>query len=242
MANVRGFGKVVRPGTPEFDALVEGVIHQESRGNPNAYNAVSGASGLMQVMPDTARSPGFGVRPLDWSRRFDAKESKRFGTQYLGAMLARYDGNVDKALAAYNWGPGNADKWNGDVSRLPAETRDYITKIRGRGGNVDNGAAAGTAYRDPSSAAATAAIRTESNADAPPPSDYDMQAVQAPSTAARPERPNGFALLAQLRAQTGQGYFGISSSTPLSSMAGRAQATPTSVTPASGAARASIVS
>lgn len=107
---------------------------------------------------------------------------------------------------------------------------------------MDNGAAAGTAYRDPSAAAATAAIRTESNADAPPPSDYDLQAVQAPSTAAQPERPNGFALLAQLRAQTGQGYFGISASTPLSSMAGRAQATPTSVTPASGAARASIVS
>ena len=80
------------------------------------------------------------------------------------------------------------------------------------------------------------------NADAPPPSDYDLQAVQAPSTTARPERPNGFALLAQLRAQTGQGYFGISASTPLSSMAGRVQATPVSVTPASGAARASIVS
>ena len=239
MANVRGFGKVVRPGTPEFDALVEGVIHQESRGNPNAYNAVSGASGLMQVMPDTARSPGFGVRPLDWSRRFDAKESKRFGTQYLSAMLARYDGNVDKALAAYNWGPGNADKWGGDLSRLPAETRDYITKIRGRGGNVDNGGYSGQA-----TSAAAAAIRTESNADAPPPSDFDTQATQAPSTMAQPAeggRPNGFALLAQLRAQTGQGYFGVSSSTPLAALAGQPKPSTSGVMPASGAARASIV-
>ncbi|MGR3782660.1 MAG: lytic transglycosylase domain-containing protein, partial [Albimonas sp.] len=115
--------------------LVDAVIWQESRGNPNAVNPRTGASGLMQVMPDTARDPGFGVQPLDWSQRFDRNENKRFGTDYLGAMLSRYQGDVDAALAAYNWGPGNADRWVSQgkpMDALPAETRDYITKIKGR--------------------------------------------------------------------------------------------------------------
>lgn len=115
--------------------LVDAVIWQESRGNPNAVNPRTGASGLMQVMPDTARDPGFGVQPLDWSQRFDRNENKRFGTDYLGAMLSRYRGDVDAALAAYNWGPGNADRWVSQgkpMDALPAETRDYITKIKGR--------------------------------------------------------------------------------------------------------------
>lgn len=122
--------------------LVDAVIWQESRGNPRAVNPRTGASGLMQVMPDTARQPGFGVQPLAWESRFDPSANKRFGTQYLGAMLDRYSGDVDAALAAYNWGPGNADKWvsgGKDMSALPAETRDYITKIKGRLRMADSG-------------------------------------------------------------------------------------------------------
>lgn len=121
----------VRPGTPDFDRLVAAVIQQESAGNPNAFNRSSGASGLMQVMPGTARDPGFGVRPMNWNNRFNAGESERFGRDYLGAMLNRYDGQVDRALAAYNWGPGNADDWSGNRNNLPAETQDYLTSIMG---------------------------------------------------------------------------------------------------------------
>jgi len=130
-------GSNVRPGTPAFDQLVEAVIWQESRGNPRAVSG-AGAAGLMQVMPDTARAPGFGVRPLDGNRRFDAQENRRFGEEYLGAMLNRYDGNVERALAAYNWGAGNADRWNGNRANLPAETQGYLRNIlsgaRGPGG------------------------------------------------------------------------------------------------------------
>ena len=111
--------------------LVEAVIWQESRGNPNAVSPV-GARGLMQVMPDTARSPGFGVQPVDPESLFDPAVNRQFGEQYLGAMINRYQGDTRRALAAYNWGAGNADKWDGDLSRLPKETREYITNIEAK--------------------------------------------------------------------------------------------------------------
>lgn len=85
----------------------------------------------MQVMQNTARDPGFGVKPLAWEDRFDPKENVRFGVEYLQAMLDKFDGDQVRALAAYNWGPGNATKWSGDFNDLPAETRDYINRILG---------------------------------------------------------------------------------------------------------------
>ena len=124
-----------------FPDLVNRVIQQESGGNPNAVNASSGASGLMQVMPATAASPGFGVAPLPWDQRFDAEANRRFGTDYLNAMLNRYDGDQARALVAYNWGPGNADKWSGDMAALPDETRNYVASIMGME-NVPNHAGA----------------------------------------------------------------------------------------------------
>lgn len=111
--------------------LADRVIQQESAGNANAVNARTGASGLMQVMQATARDPGFGVKPLAWEDRFDPKENVRFGTEYLQAMLDRFDGDQTRALVAYNWGVGNADKWSGDLNDLPAETRNYVKKILG---------------------------------------------------------------------------------------------------------------
>lgn len=113
-----------------FNQLVEAVIHQESKGNPNAVSPV-GAAGLMQIMPDTAAQPGYGVRPMDWDNRFNAEENRRFGTDYLAALLGSYDGDQERALVAYNWGPGNANSWDGDIANLPAETRDYLAKVLG---------------------------------------------------------------------------------------------------------------
>lgn len=113
--------------------LVNAVIQQESRGNPNAISPV-GARGLMQIMPATAMKPGFGIQPIDPRTLSDPEVNRRFGTAYLGAMLNRYGGDVDAALAAYNAGPGRADryaKYGKDPRFLPAETRDYITKVKG---------------------------------------------------------------------------------------------------------------
>ena len=104
------------------------LINQESGWNPNAKSPVD-AYGLTQVMPATARDPGFGVAPMAPGWKEDPEEQMRFGSQYLGKMLDRYDGDVNKALAAYNWGAGNADDWDGDLASLPEETRGYISNI-----------------------------------------------------------------------------------------------------------------
>lgn len=118
-------------GVP-FPELIERVIQQESGGNPNAVSAV-GASGLMQVMPATAADPGYGVTPLNWDMRFDAKENRRFGTEYLGALLDAFGGDQERALVAYNWGAGNAQDWDGDRASLPKETQGYLAAILGQG-------------------------------------------------------------------------------------------------------------
>jgi|APLak6261660231_1056022.scaffolds.fasta_scaffold00088_8 hypothetical protein len=105
--------------------LLNALIQQESGGNNNAVSS-KGARGLAQVMPGTARDPGFGVRPL---RDGSPQEQRRFANDYLGAMLDRYNGNESLALAAYNAGPGAVDKAGG-IPRY-SETKNYVSKILG---------------------------------------------------------------------------------------------------------------
>ena len=122
-------------------SLVNAVIQVESGGDPNAVSP-KGARGLMQLMPDTARNPGFGITP---ARDNSSAENLRVGTEYLNAMLQKYNGNLEYALAAYNWGPGNTDKWiaqGADPAKLPAETRNYIPKVMAAMGQAPAVAAA----------------------------------------------------------------------------------------------------
>jgi hypothetical protein len=130
-------------------SLVNAMIHVESRGNPNAVSPV-GARGLMQVMPATAMDPGFGLPSVfDFAQQIGVPVGKRteaeakrlltdptvgalYGQQYMEAMLNRYNGNLDYALAAYNWGPGNIDTWvaeGANFAKLPKETREYIPQV-----------------------------------------------------------------------------------------------------------------
>ncbi len=113
------------------NALINAIIQQESRGNPNALSP-AGAMGLMQIMPATARQPGFGVAPL--KNPWNPEENRRFGTDYFNAMLNRYNGDKELALIAYNAGVGNADKFKAagrDYSALPkqSETKPYVDNI-----------------------------------------------------------------------------------------------------------------
>jgi len=103
-------------------------VQSESAGNPNAISP-KGAMGLFQVMPATARSPGFGIAPWNGT----SADLNRVGSQYRQAMQSRYGGNLARMWGAYNWGPGNMDKaisaWGSDwINHAPSETRNYVNQ------------------------------------------------------------------------------------------------------------------
>lgn len=106
-------------------------IHQiESNGAPDSStitNPKSGAEGSMQVVKATQDKPGFGVRPSDGTPEDTARE----GRDYHTALTLHYKDPITAAVA-YNWGPGNADKWikNGaKLEDLPDETLKYVYQM-----------------------------------------------------------------------------------------------------------------
>lgn len=116
--------------------MVFAVARAESAFNPRAQSG-AGASGLMQLMPGTARD--MGVRNV-----WDPHQNALGGAGYLKKMSDFTGGGLNDVLAAYNWGPGNWQKWKargGDYSQLPKGTRDYISRIRdflGKGTEADS--------------------------------------------------------------------------------------------------------
>jgi hypothetical protein len=132
---------VVAEMRPEQVGAYDRMLQVES-GNRD-YNAQGqpivspkGAMYASQVMPATARDPGFGITP---ARDQSPEEYNRVGREYYGAMLNKYNGNEQLAQAAYNAGPGRVDqaikmsqqRGGNPLQYLPTETQQYVQKVGG---------------------------------------------------------------------------------------------------------------
>lgn len=141
-------------GGVDVARLAGSVAPVESSGNPRAESP-KGASGVLQVMPGTARDIsrrlGDGLISADTS---DAQVKEllkrpeigaRYGVTYLHDQLQAFGGDIPAALVAYNAGPAVAEKWlrerksPGDLSGLPAETQAYVPKVMSRYADLEGG-------------------------------------------------------------------------------------------------------
>lgn len=123
------YEKEINAAAQEFDLppnLIAAMMKKESGGNPDAVSG-KGATGLMQLMPETAKE--LGVTDIK-----DVAQNIRGGAKYMRQMLDKY-GELPLALAAYNAGPGNVDKYGGKVPPF-GETQDYVKTIMA---NFDTG-------------------------------------------------------------------------------------------------------
>jgi len=121
-ANPAEFEQIIKTSSDKYGvsaSLIKAVIHAESGYNPNAVSH-KGASGLMQLMPGTAKS-------LKVSNSFDPKDNVEGGVKYLRFLLDTFRGDVSLALAAYNAGLSKVAKFGG----IPpyAETRTYVNRV-----------------------------------------------------------------------------------------------------------------
>lgn len=107
--------------------LINAVIWVESRFQPKAKSP-AGARGLMQLMPSTAAAL---AQKMGRSRAasYDPEFNILAGSLYLRKMLDRYDGDARLALAAYNAGAGNVDKWTRDGGDLPPRSEEYVELV-----------------------------------------------------------------------------------------------------------------
>ena len=118
------YEELIQEAASEYDmdpALIRAVMQAESAFHPYAVSR-AGAEGLMQLMPALADEMGV-------SDSFDPRENIMGGVRYLKRLLEYHKGDLDLALASYNAGPGNVERYGG----VPPfrETRNYVKTIKG---------------------------------------------------------------------------------------------------------------
>jgi soluble lytic murein transglycosylase-like protein len=120
----KAYDPIIEEAAAEYEMdpdLIRAVMQAESAFHPFVVSR-AGAEGLMQLMPDLASEMGV-------DDAFDPRENIMGGVRYLKQLLDAHKGNVDLALASYNAGPGNVERYGG----VPPfrETRNYIRTIKG---------------------------------------------------------------------------------------------------------------
>jgi soluble lytic murein transglycosylase-like protein len=120
----QAYEDIIQEAAAEHDLdadLIRAVMQAESAFHPFAVSR-AGAEGLMQLMPELANE-------MNVSNSFDPRENIMGGARYLKRLLDYHNGNIDLALASYNAGPGNVQRYGG----IPPfrETRRYVKTIKG---------------------------------------------------------------------------------------------------------------
>lgn len=171
--NKNAFDQMIRQAAQQHgvsEGLIKAVMHTESGFNINARSPV-GAQGLMQLMPATARR--FNV-----SNAYDPQQNIFGGARYLSWLLKRFNGNTQLAIAAYNAGEGNIDKYGG----IPPfrETQDYVRRVTSRFQNLYSSGLSSTSSSNNANTQviAQSANYTSSNSEAvPAPKQYSRQII-----------------------------------------------------------------
>ncbi len=117
------YDEIIREASAKYDLdanLIHAVMQAESAFHPFAVSR-AGAEGLMQLMPELSTEMGV-------SNAFDPRENIMGGVRYLKRLLTVYKGDLDLALASYNAGPGNVERYGG----IPPfrETKNYVKTIK----------------------------------------------------------------------------------------------------------------
>ena len=152
-----GGGAAIAGYASKFGPLAAGMIHTESKGNPNAVSPV-GAQGIVQIMPKTAAKPGYGMSPIDL-KNSTPEEQIRWGMEYRSRIQKAHGFSEDQATAAYNAGAGRVqqaikqakDSGGNWLSYLPKETRDYVPRVNKTTAQYANGGS-GVAGNTPTAA------------------------------------------------------------------------------------------
>jgi hypothetical protein len=171
--NKNAFDQMIRQAAQQHgvsEGLIKAVMHTESGFNINARSPV-GAQGLMQLMPATARR--FNV-----SNAYDPQQNIFGGARYLSWLLKRFNGNTQLAIAAYNAGEGNIDKYGG----IPPfrETQDYVRRVTSRFQNLYSSGLSSTSSSNNANTQviAQSANYTSSNSEAvSAPKQYSRQII-----------------------------------------------------------------